>query len=135
MKGMIEDEMIGWHHRLNGHEFEQTPGDGEGQGSLVCCSSWGHKKSNVTERLNNNHNSSWCTQHLRAASSALLSALAAWQASVKVQRFKTKQCRFFLYLLSQLLLFAEIAPQPPYILHTQTARVCSNQNSFIGIKV
>ena len=37
-RGRTEDEMVGWHHRLNGHEFEQTPGDGEGQGSLVCCS-------------------------------------------------------------------------------------------------
>ena len=40
---MTEDEMVGWHHRLNGHEFEQTPGDSEGQGSLVCCSPRGHK--------------------------------------------------------------------------------------------
>ena len=39
---MTEDEMVGWHHRLNEHEFEQTPGDGEGQGSLVCCRPWGH---------------------------------------------------------------------------------------------
>ena len=38
---MTEDEMVGWYHRLNGHEFEQTPGDSEGQGSLVCCRSWG----------------------------------------------------------------------------------------------
>ena len=41
--------MVGWHHRLNGHTFEQAPGDGEGQGSLVYCSQWGHKKS-VTEQ-------------------------------------------------------------------------------------
>ena len=41
--------MIGWHHRVNGHEFEQTPGDGEGQGSWVCCSQWGHKESDMTE--------------------------------------------------------------------------------------
>ena len=40
--------MVGWHHRLNGHEFIQTVGDGEGQGSLVCCSSWGHKESDMT---------------------------------------------------------------------------------------
>ena len=40
---MIEDEMVEWHHRLNGHEFEQAPGDGEGQGGLVCCSPWGHR--------------------------------------------------------------------------------------------
>ena len=45
--------MVGWHHRLNGHEFEQAPGDGEGQGSLACCSLWGHKDLDTTERLNN----------------------------------------------------------------------------------
>ena len=49
-----QDEMVGWHHRLNRHEFEQTPGDGEGQGSLVCCSPWGHKEVDTTEQLNNN---------------------------------------------------------------------------------
>ena len=51
---MTEDEMVGWHHGLNGHEFEQIPGDGEGHRSLACCSPWGHKDSNTTERLNNN---------------------------------------------------------------------------------
>ena len=50
---LTEDEMVGWHYRLNGHEFEQTPGDSEGQGSLACCSPWGHKESGTTERLNN----------------------------------------------------------------------------------
>ena len=50
-KGMTEDEMIGWHHWLNGHEFEWTPGVVDGQGSLVCCSPWGWKKSD-TEQLN-----------------------------------------------------------------------------------
>ena len=52
-KGTTEDEMVGWHHQLEGYEFEQTLGDGEGQGSLVCCSPWGHKESDMTERLNN----------------------------------------------------------------------------------
>ena len=52
-KGMTEDEMVGWHHRLNGHEFEQAPGDGEGQGSLACCSPWGRKESDTTEWLKN----------------------------------------------------------------------------------
>ena len=47
-KGMTEDEMAGWHHQLNGHEFAQTLGDSEGQGSLVCCSPWGCKKSDTT---------------------------------------------------------------------------------------
>ena len=42
-----EDEMVGWHHRLNGHEFEQAPGEGEGQGSLACCNPWGHKELGV----------------------------------------------------------------------------------------
>ena len=49
---MTEDEMVGWHHRLNGHEFEQILGVGDGQGSLACCSPWGHKESDMTERLN-----------------------------------------------------------------------------------
>ena len=48
-RGETEDEMVGWHHRLNGHEFEQTPGDGEGQGSLACCSPWDRKESDMTE--------------------------------------------------------------------------------------
>ena len=47
---MTEDEMVGWHHRLNGHEFEQTLGDSEGQGSLACCSPQGHKESDMTEQ-------------------------------------------------------------------------------------
>ena len=50
---MTEDEMVGWHHLVNGHEFKQTLGDGEGQGSLVCCSPWGRKELDTTERLNN----------------------------------------------------------------------------------
>ena len=54
---MTEDEMVGRHHQINGHEFEQTPGDGEGQGSLVCCSPWGGNEVDVTEQLNNNNKS------------------------------------------------------------------------------
>ena len=46
---MTEDKMVGWHHLLNGHEFEQAPGNGEGQGSQVCCSLWGAKESDMTE--------------------------------------------------------------------------------------
>ena len=48
--------MVGWHHQLNGHEFEQAPGDGEGQGSPTCCSPWGRKESERTEQLNNKNN-------------------------------------------------------------------------------
>ena len=54
-KGMTEDEMAGWHHRLNGHEFEQTPGDSEGQRNLAYCSPWGHKEPDITSWLNNNN--------------------------------------------------------------------------------
>ena len=53
-KGTTEDEMGGWHHRLNGHKFEQALEVGDGQGNLACCSAWGHKKSDTTEPLN------WC---------------------------------------------------------------------------
>ena len=52
-RGMMEDEMVGWHHWLNRHDFEQAPGDGEGQGSLPCYSPWGHKELDTTEQLNN----------------------------------------------------------------------------------
>ena len=54
-KRATEDEMVRWHHWLNGHEFEQTPRDTEGQGSLVCCGPWGRKESDTTEQLNNNN--------------------------------------------------------------------------------
>jgi len=49
---MTEDEMVGWHHQLNGHEFEQTLGVGDGQGNLECCSPWDCKESDTTECLN-----------------------------------------------------------------------------------
>ena len=51
-KGTTEDEMVGWHHRHNGHGFGWTPGVGDGQGGLACCDSWGRKESDMTERLN-----------------------------------------------------------------------------------
>jgi len=50
-----EDEIVGWHHQLNGYESEQTLGDSVGQGNLACCSSWGLKESDVTEQQNNNN--------------------------------------------------------------------------------
>ena len=52
-KGMTEDEIVGWYHRLDGHEFDRALGDGDGQGSLACCSPWGHKESDMNEWLNN----------------------------------------------------------------------------------
>ena len=53
---MTEDAMVGWHHQLNGHGFEQALGSGDGQGSLVCCHPWGHKELDMTEQLNNSSN-------------------------------------------------------------------------------
>ena len=53
-KGLTEDETVGWHHQLNGHESKQIPGDGDGQGSLVSCSPQGRKESDTTKQLNNN---------------------------------------------------------------------------------
>ena len=59
-KGTTEDEMFGQHHQLNGHEFKQTPGDDEGQGSFVDYSPWGRKESDPPEWLNNNNNKYVC---------------------------------------------------------------------------
>ena len=56
---MTEDEMVGWHHRLNGYEFRETPGVGNGQGALACCSSWGRKELDTTERLRVELNSAY----------------------------------------------------------------------------
>ena len=59
-KGATEDEMVGWYHQLNGPEFEHTLGDSEGQGSLACCSPWGHKESDTTERATEQQQQGWC---------------------------------------------------------------------------
>ena len=56
---LLQYQMVGWHHWLNGHESEQTPGDSEGQGNLMCCSPWGPKKSDTTEQLNNKNTLKW----------------------------------------------------------------------------
>ena len=73
---VTEDEMVGWHCPLNGHEFGQTPRDSEGQGSLACCSPWSHKESDTTERLNNNKS---CSSE--AESSQVSKAIGEWQGS------------------------------------------------------
>ena len=64
---MTEDEMVGWHHQLNGHEFEQALGNGEGQGRLACCSPWDNKELDMTEKLNNSITDAlklWCWRRL-----------------------------------------------------------------------
>ena len=69
-KGVADDEIVGWHHWLNGHEFEQAPRDGEGHGSLACCSPWGHKESNTTEWLKNSK-----TEHCNESSNGFSTVL------------------------------------------------------------
>ena len=65
-----KQQRMRWLYGINGHEFEQTPGDGEGQGSLLCCSPWGHKESDMTEQLNNNNRREcYCAQSLSRVNS------------------------------------------------------------------
>ena len=65
-KGMTEDEMVGWHHRLNGHEFMQTLGVGDGQRGMACCNPWGHRESDTTEWLNWTEDHGIWSHHLKA---------------------------------------------------------------------
>ena len=83
-KWVTKDETIRWHHWLNGHEFEQTLGDIEGQGSLSCCSPWGRAESNTTERLNNMHQkSNKDSQHLPLVT-VLLNGYYQWQNATPI---------------------------------------------------
>ena len=67
---MKVDEMVGWHHRLDGHEFEQAPGVGDGQGSLAHCSPWGHKESDTTEKLKSSSVPSMSLSHSKYSKNA-----------------------------------------------------------------
>ena len=85
-KGMTEDDMLGWHHRLNGHEFEQAPGDREGPESLACCSPQGHKELDMTYRLNNNKDITresfcWSPLHLFYKDTSLMVFSIWWYLS------------------------------------------------------
>ena len=61
---MTENEMVGWHYQLSGHEFEQAPGDDEGQRSLACCSPWGHKETDMTEQQQNASHQAYHLTHI-----------------------------------------------------------------------
>ena len=76
-KRMTEDDMVGWHHQLNGHEFEQALGDGEGQGSLVCCRLWGHKELDMSEWTKKERN--WKRDSLRQT----LPEFGSWPSHLK----------------------------------------------------
>ena len=77
-KGMTEDEMVGWHHWLNAHKFEQAPEIGDGQGGLVCCSPRGHKESDTTEWLNNSSEGKGPVLHMCQGCPTCTSVLSAW---------------------------------------------------------
>ena len=64
-KGMTEDEVVGWHHQFNGHEFEQAPGVADGQGSLAWCSPWGHKELDTIEQLKHTHTHTLHSRHFQ----------------------------------------------------------------------
>ena len=93
-KETTEDEMAGWHHRLNGHEFEWTPGVGDGQGGLACCSSWGCKESDTTEQLNWTDLGAVDTPE-KSQTRAL--TLRNFYSMWKRQWIKNKQIRFFFF--------------------------------------
>ena len=81
-KGTTEDEMAGWHHRLNGREFEWTPGAGDGQGGLACCNSWGCKESDTTEQLNWTELNSYYLTFNTEIRSACMSTLHRWNQTI-----------------------------------------------------
>ena len=79
-RGATEDEMVGGRHRLDGQEFEQTPGDGDGRGSLVCCNPWGCKELDMTQQLKkNNKSNTTCWGKIGGKTQALFSlGIIAW---------------------------------------------------------
>ena len=99
-KGMTEDEMVGWHHRLNGHEFGWAPGVGVGQGGLACCGSWGCKESDMTEWLNRTElrgilfmrRSEWCFSYKMYSISLSYILLNIISINLFIWRPRAKSC-------------------------------------------
>ena len=99
-KGMTEDEMSGWHHWLDGHEFGWTPGVGDGQGGLACCDSWGHRESDTTERLNWTEVNRWMHPFRKYLSSIHYVLDITSDAENKVMnKTYTNPCHCWAYLL------------------------------------
>ena len=85
---MTEDEMIGWHHQLAGHDFEQALGDGEGHGSLVCCSPWDHEELDTAERMNSNSDQEGLTVLSNQCEGTSLSSLGPIYFIMSQKHFK-----------------------------------------------
>ena len=88
-KETTEDEMVALHHQLNGHKFEQAPGVGDGQGSLACCSPWGHKEPDTTEQLN------WTGQpwpRMKERATTVIEALKNVKRSQRMEKIFYKSC-------------------------------------------
>ena len=90
-KGATQDEMVGWYHGLNGHSSGQTPGDCEGQGSLACCSPWGHKESATTEWLNNKNLK--VTRRATCLNKVISLKLRHIKKMKKIERYMTKKSK------------------------------------------
>ena len=88
-----EDQTVAWHHRLNGHEFEQAPGDGERQGSLACCSPWGHQESDRTEQLNNSSEKQKTAQSRQPFAVSLLLSTVLRKKKVERKLGKRHRCQ------------------------------------------
>ena len=108
-KGMTEDEMAGWHHWLDGRESEWTPGVGDGQGGLACCNSWGHKESDMTERLN------WISSFRYYLLTFSYGSLLLLNTSHSLLRYRGLPIlQFFYFLLNQYLMFTLLWPYKYY---------------------
>ena len=103
-KQVTEVEMLGWHHRLKGHESEQAPGESEGQGSLACCSPWGHKELDMTEQLNKSFIVSYLHQH-RALTVLNFDHYNEFVPFDDVSSFGKSLFRFFCFLKDCFLMF------------------------------
>ena len=87
---MTEDEMVGWHHQLNGHGFGWTLGAGDGQGGLACCGSWGHKESGTTERLNGTEENESNRDRGRARNRTYITKIKNYSTEIKIIVMKQK---------------------------------------------
>ena len=90
-KGTTEDGVVGWHYQLSGHEFEQVPGDGEGQGSLVCCSPWGFKESDTTEQLNTATHLHTCVCSVAQSCPILFDSMSAASLAPLIMEFSSQE--------------------------------------------